>query len=125
LTQLVLAAVLEPDALLGLPCFVFYSREFQLLFRVWAGCYNGLANQFGISQNECEFLFRWFQQGGVLDDEEIEGILAIAIKFGARIGMSRRGWSALAEFFKFSSQQGRVMQPWGVRCMKWIISHRL
>jgi hypothetical protein len=34
-TQLVLGTVSERDPFLGLPCFIFYSRIFQLILRVW------------------------------------------------------------------------------------------
>lgn len=122
--QLILASVYEFDPIWRLPCFIFYSRVFQLLFRVWIGCYD-VADEVGLFKAECEFLFRWFLLGGVLDDEEVREILEFALKFCGRIETPESGWAALAELFRFASQQGRLEQPWGVSCFKWISKYRL
>jgi hypothetical protein len=79
-SQLVLATMSEKDRFLGLPCFVFYSRVFQLIVRIWCGCY-GAAGRFGLSEIECDFLYRWFLLGGVLDNDEFQAALSIAIRF--------------------------------------------
>jgi hypothetical protein len=68
-SQLVLATITEKDHFLGLPCFIFHSRVFQLIVRIWCGCYEA-AGRFGLSEIECDFLFRWFLLGGVLDNDE-------------------------------------------------------
>jgi hypothetical protein len=86
ITQLVLGALTERDRVFGLPCFIFYGRVFQLLLKVWCGCYTGIACQLGFSDIECDFLFRYFQSGGVLDDDEIRAILEVALPFCSRAG---------------------------------------
>jgi hypothetical protein len=55
-SQLVLATITEKDPFLGLPCFIFYGRVFQLILRVWSGCF-GAARRFGLNKIECDFLF--------------------------------------------------------------------
>jgi hypothetical protein len=124
LTIIISAALFGTDNLLGLPHFIFYSPVIQLLFKVWVGCYN-TANPFRISEDECSFLFRWFLLGGVLDNDEIEASLGQALRICSQLNMQKRGWSALAELFWFASQQGRVSQPWGIQCFRWIRKHRL
>jgi hypothetical protein len=121
---LVQAAVFETDPQLGLPNFIFHGREIQLLLKVWCGCYD-TASAFGISENECSFLFRWFLLGGVLDNEEVETSLRLAIEVCSQIEIQKLGWSALAELFRYASQQGKLVQPWGAQCLKWIIKHKL
>jgi hypothetical protein len=122
--QIILASMYEFDSTWRLPCFIFYSRAFQLLFRVWIGCYN-VAEEVGLIQAECDFLFRWFLLGGVLDDKEVREILDLALKFCERTEVPEAGWAALAELFRFASQHGRLEQPWGVSCVKWITKYRL
>jgi hypothetical protein len=70
-TQFTLGAFTELDRVFGLPCFIFYNRIFQLIPKVWCGCYTGIASQLGFSDIECDFLFRWFLLGGVLYDDKI------------------------------------------------------
>lgn len=71
---LVVSAITRLDPKFGLPCFLYYNTFFKLLLKVWCGCSN-IAGEFGFYENECGFLFRWFQQGGVLDNDEIQTIL--------------------------------------------------
>lgn len=122
--QLALASLVTPDPYLGLPCFIYYSRVFQLIIRIWCGC-DRKAGLFGISEIECDFLYRWFMTGGVIDNDEFQDILSIAIRFCSQRRISATGWTALAEFFKFATQQGRIEQPWGFNCVMWIRAHRL
>jgi hypothetical protein len=122
--RLILASVYEFDSTWRLPCFIFYSRVFQLLFSVWIDCYN-VAAEVGLIKKECEFLFRWFLFGGVLDDEEVRELLNLALKFCERTEVPEAGWAALAELFRFASQQGRLEQPWRVSCVKSITKYRL
>jgi hypothetical protein len=79
LTQFVIGAITEPDAFVGLPCFLFYNRIFQLMLKVWSGCY-GVAGEFGLTDLECEFIFRWFLLGGVLDNDGIQITLALMLR---------------------------------------------
>jgi hypothetical protein len=123
--HLYFSALYSLDAKFGLPCFVYYSTTFQLLVKVWAGCY-GLEDYFNFSENECEFLFRWFLLGGILDPDEIQASLAWTLKWCVRLPtLPTTAWSALAELFRFASQQGKLEQPWGVDCMRWIQKHML
>jgi hypothetical protein len=69
--QLFVSAIACFDSKWGLPCFIFYSKIFQLLCKVWCGCYLAGPEALGYSELECEFLFRWFVMGGVLDNDEI------------------------------------------------------
>jgi hypothetical protein len=108
------------------PCFIYYNRVFQLLTKVWSGCYYLAAPRaLGFSQLKCEFLFRWFLLGRVLDDDELQLTLAFTLKYCARIPLPQTAWGTLKEFFMFACQQGRLEQPWGVKCVRWIQSHRL
>jgi hypothetical protein len=122
---LFLSAVSKLDSTWGLPCFIFYGRIFQLLSRVWCGCYIAGIGELGYSELECSFLFRWFMLGGVLDNDEIQATLALALKYCARVPIRDAGWVALEEYFLFASQHGRLDQPWGAKCIRWIRSHRL
>jgi hypothetical protein len=67
--QLALASLVTPDPYLDLPCFIYYSRVFQLIIRIWCECY-GKAGLFEISKIECDFLYCWFLTGGVIDNDE-------------------------------------------------------
>jgi hypothetical protein len=124
ITQFAIGAITEFDPFVGLPCFLFYNRVFQLILRVWSGCYE-VAREFAISDLECDFLFRWFLLGGVLDDEEIREVLGFTVRFCARTEIPVTGWVMISELLKFFTQQGRLSQPWGVNCIRWIDSHRL
>jgi hypothetical protein len=123
-TQFVIGAITEFDPFIGLLCFLFYNRVFQLLLSVWSGCY-GVAGEFGLSDMGCEFLFRWFLLGGVRDDDEIREVLGFAVRFYAKTEVPETGWAMLSELLKFFTPQGRLAQPWGVNCVRWIDSHRL
>jgi hypothetical protein len=123
--QLVLATITELDPFVGLPCFIFYSRVFQLILRVWSGCYREAIRAYRLDENECTFLFRWFLLGGVLDNDEFQDALSIAIRFCKHLQIPETGWAALSEYFKFATQHGRIEQPWGLRCVRWIQAHRL
>jgi hypothetical protein len=125
-THLYFSALWSLDFKFGLPCFIYYRTTFQLLVKVWAGCY-GLEDYFGFSVDECGFLFRWFLLGGVLDPDELQAVLALALKWCVRncLPLLTTAWSALAELFRFASQHGKLEQPWGVNCMRWIQKHRL
>jgi hypothetical protein len=122
--QLDLATIAKKDPFLGLPCFIFYSRVFQLILRIWCGCY-GAAGAFGISEIECDFLYRWFLGGGVIDNDEFQATLSIAIRFCSQAIIPQTGWAALDEFFKLATQHSRIEQPWGQNCILWIHGHRL
>jgi hypothetical protein len=122
-TQFALEALIERDRVFGLPCFIFYNRIFQVILKVWCGCYTGIASQLGFSDLECDFLFRWFLTGGVLDDDEIRAILEIALPFCSQAGDSVP--ELLEKIVKFNSQQGRLEQPWGVQWIKWINRNKL
>jgi uncharacterized membrane protein len=52
-TQFVIGAITEFDPYVGLPCFLFYNRVFQLILKVWSACY-GVAREFALSDLECE-----------------------------------------------------------------------
>jgi hypothetical protein len=108
----------------GLPCFIYYSSVFQLLNKVWCGCYQA-AYAFGYSELECDFLFRWFILGGVLDSDEIQGNLAMALKYCTFVPIPESAWGTLQEMFKFATQHGKLDQPWGLDCINWIQRHRL
>lgn len=123
-TQFAVGAITEFNSFVGLPCFLFYNRVFQLMLSVWSGCY-GVASEFGLTDLECDFLFRWFLLGGVLDDEEIREILGFTIRFCAHADIPETGWAILLELLKFFTQQGRLIQPWGINCVRWILTHRL
>jgi hypothetical protein len=123
-SQLALATITEKDPLLGLPYFICYGRVFQLIVRIWSGCY-AAAGRFGLSELECDFLFRWFLLGGVLDNDEFQATLSLAVRFCSQANIPQSGWVALYEFFKFATQQGRIEQPWGFNCALWIRGHRL
>jgi hypothetical protein len=126
-TQFALGALTERDRTFGLPCFIFYDRVFQLILKVWCGCYTGVAREFGFSDLECDFLFRWFQTGGVLDDDEIRAVLELALPFCSCAGdwVPETAWSILEEIVMFASQQGRLEQPWGINWVKWINRNKL
>jgi hypothetical protein len=121
---LVISAFTKVDSRIGLPCFLYCNTTFRLTLKVWCGCYN-LAEEFGFSELECSFLFRWFLLGGVLDNDEIQTILGSTLKYCKDLGISRNARSALAELFRFACQQGRLGQPWEVMCLKWILLFRL
>jgi hypothetical protein len=120
---LFISAFTKLDSKIGLPCFLYYNTTFQLVLKVWCGCYDR-AEEFGFSENECSFLFRWFLFGGVLDNDEIRIILGSTLKYCEDLGIPRSAWAALAEFFRFACQQGRLEQPWGI-CLKRILRFRL
>jgi hypothetical protein len=109
-TQFAIGAITEFDSFVGIPCFLFYKGVFQLMLKVWCGAY-GVASEFGFSDLECDFLFRWFLSGGVLDDEEIQGVLGFTIRFCARAIVPETGWAMVLELLKFFTQQGRLIQP--------------
>lgn len=119
------SAFTKPDAKWGLPCFIFYNRVFQLLVKIWCGCYIAGAEILGYSELECQFLFRWFMLGGVLDNNEIQAILELALQYCERVPVRDAGWCALEEFLLFASQHGRLEQHWGDDCIRWIRRHRL
>jgi hypothetical protein len=120
------SAIAKLDSSIGFPCFIYYNRVFQLLTKVWNGCYYLAASRaLGFSQLECEFLFRWFLLGGVLDDDELQLTLSFTLKYCARVPLPQTAWGTLKEFFMFACQQGRLEQPWRVSCVRWIQSHRL
>jgi hypothetical protein len=121
---LYVSAIASLESPYGLPCFIHYSRVFELLNKVWSGCYE-TAYAFGCSQLECDFYFRWFLLGGVLDNDEIQATLALALKYCSRVPLLESAWGSLQEMFKFATQQGRIEQPWGLNCIKWIQRHRL
>jgi hypothetical protein len=100
---------------------------FQVILKVWCGCYTGVAGQLGFSDLECDFLFRWFLTGGVLDDDEVRALLEIALPFCCQAGdwVPETGWSILEKIVKFASQQGRLEQPWAVQWVKWINRNKL
>jgi hypothetical protein len=124
-TQLVLGTITEKDPFVHLPCFILYGRIFQLIFNVWCGAYM-VAEELSFSELECDFLFRWFLLGGVLDDEEIQDILYFALHFCATTSsVPESAWSWLGKFIKFMSQHGRIIQPWGVQSVKWINRNKL
>jgi hypothetical protein len=106
------SAFVRRDAKWRLPCFIFYTRIFQLLVKVWCDCYIAGAEVLGYSQLECEFLFRWSMLGGVLNDDEIQAILELAMRYCARVPVCDAGWCALEEMLLFASQHGRLEQPW-------------
>lgn len=93
-----LTSVREVDRVVGLPCCLFYSRVFQLLWRIWLRCYD-IAEEVGLNPNECGFYFRWFQQGGVLDNDELQDALELAINVCSQMRIPETGWAALADFF--------------------------
>jgi hypothetical protein len=123
-TQFALGTITELDQFNGLPCWIFYSGIFQLLIKVWSGCY-GVAKEFDFSELECEFYFRWFLLGGVLDDDEILQTLGVALLFCEKSRVPESGWAMLEEIFKLASQHGKLLQPWGVDCIKWINRNKL
>jgi hypothetical protein len=123
--QIVLAIVTEKDPFIGLPCFIFYSRVIQLIVRTfWCGCY-GVAREFKLSEIECDFLYRWFLLGGILDNDEFQDALSAAIRFCSQAIILQTGWAALDECFKFATQHGRIEQLWGLNCLMWIRAYRL
>lgn len=122
---LYVSAIAKFDSSFGLPCFIFYSRTFQLLLKVWAGCYEAAISALGFSEFECLFFFRWFMFGAVLDNDEIQDLLALALRYCSKVTIPYKGWEALEEFFRFASQHGRRRQQWGVECIRWIRTHRL
>jgi hypothetical protein len=61
----------------------------------------------------------------VLDNDEIQDLRALALRYCSKITTAQKGWEALEEFFIFASQHERLRQPWGVNCIRWIRSHRL
>jgi hypothetical protein len=124
-TYFYLSAIGKLDSESGLPCFIYYSRIFQFLIKVWCGCYD-VAGHVGLYQLECDFLFRWFLLGGVLDNDEIQLILSFALKYCARVReIPETGWVLLMECFRFAGQQRKIEQPWGANCMRWIQQYRL
>jgi hypothetical protein len=56
-----------------------------MLVKVWSGCYEAAIDALGFSKLECEFYFRWFLFGGVLDNEEIHDLFDLAIKYCSRV----------------------------------------
>jgi hypothetical protein len=56
--------------------------------------------------------------GGVLDNDEIQAILALPLRYCRFVPISKNAWATLQEMFTFASQQGRLAQPWGVNCVK-------
>jgi hypothetical protein len=123
-TQFAIGAFTEFDPFIGLPCFIFYNRVFQLFLKVWSGCY-GVAREFTLSDLECDFFFRWFLLGGVLDDDEIKEVLALTFDYCAETEKPETGWVMISELLKFFTQQGRLSQPWGLNCIRWIEAYRL
>jgi hypothetical protein len=101
-------AVASLDIPYGLPCFIYYSRVFQLSNKVWCRCYRA-AYAFGYSKLECKFLFRWFILGGVLDGEEIQELLALASQYCSFVPIHESAWETLQEMFKFATQHGKLV----------------
>jgi hypothetical protein len=101
--ELYMSAIAKFDRKFGLPCFIFYSRVFQVVAKVWAGCYEAAIDALGFCDLECSFLFRWFIFGGALDNDEIQDLLAFALAWCSSIPTPERGWVTLEEFFLFSS----------------------
>jgi hypothetical protein len=99
----------------GLPVRLVESRFWEVVNRLWRACY--LKKWASCFDNK---LFEKFLKGQLIARKEADWTVSLMIRICGCLPIREEGWDQLLRCERFSSQHGRLSQPWGARVYKWI-----